>query len=67
MYPKDTADDKFLAWLTKQIEIATVWENAVKPHEISVESDRFRIRAKTLEQVKEKYVELTVSTSNESL
>lgn len=52
-------EDEFLKWLTKQIEIATQWDNAVKPHEISVEADRFRIRAKTLEQVKEKYLFLT--------
>lgn len=52
-------EDEFLKWLTKQIEIATSWGNSVKPHEISVEADRFRIRTKTLEQIKEKYLELT--------
>lgn len=51
-------NDPFLEWLSKQIEIATTWGNAVKPHEISVEADRFRIRAKTLQLVKEKYLEL---------
>lgn len=55
-------EDEFLKWLTKQIEIATTWGNAVKPHEISVEADRFRIRAKTLELVKEKYLELSTNT-----
>lgn len=55
-------EDEFLNWLTKQIEIASTWGNAVKPHEISVEADRFRIRAKTLELVKEKYLELSTNT-----
>lgn len=52
-------EDEFLRWLTKQIEIATTWGNAVKPHENSMEADRFRIRTKTLQLVKEKYLELS--------
>lgn len=54
-------EDEYLKWLTKQIEIATTWGNAVKPHEISIEADRFRTRAKTLELVKEKYLELNAN------
>jgi len=52
-------EDLFLKWLTKQIEIATTWDNAVKPHELSVEADRFRIRRDTFIQIKEKYCELS--------
>lgn len=54
-------NDEFLKWLTKQIEIATTWGNAVKPHEISIEADRFRIRATTLQLCKNKYLELNAS------
>lgn len=56
--------DQFLEWITKQIDIATAWTNAVKSHEISTEADRFRIRAKTLELVKEKYIELHANQVN---
>lgn len=60
-------EDVFLNWLTKQIEIATTWTNAVKPHELSVEADRFRIREKTLEQIKEKYIAcLSISLSQKN-
>jgi hypothetical protein len=51
-------ENLFLKWLDKQIAIATTWENSVKPHEISTEADRLRIRAKTLQQVREKYAQL---------
>jgi len=48
--------EQFLEWLDKQIAIATTWDNSVKAHEISRESDQFRIRAKTLQQVREKFL-----------
>lgn len=50
--------DEFLEWLDTQIAICTTWDNAVKPHETSIEADQFRIRARTLEQVREKFSQL---------
>jgi len=51
-------EEPFIQWLDKQIAIATTWTNAAKPHEVSVEADRFRIRAKVLQDVKKKFDEL---------
>lgn len=47
---------EFLEWLDKQIAIATTRGNSVKPHEVSIEADQFRIRAKTLQQVRDNFV-----------
>ena len=56
---KEITLDEFSEWLDKQIAVATTWDNAVKAHEVAREADQFRIRAKTLQQVREKFLTLT--------
>lgn len=55
--------NQFLSYLDQQIAICTTWDNAVKPHETSIEADQFRIRARALEQVREKFIQLVNSES----
>lgn len=52
----NNTNDKFLIWLNKELEMYEQWDNAVKAHEISIESSQYRMRVRTLKQVKEKYI-----------